>query len=117
MTQFEIDLLKTLWPYIWTGILGAGAWFLRSQSSRLDKICEAMNAFNDDVERIEKAMAEDRSETRHRLDRLIGDSDARIGRIEAVCETQHGVSPNRRATDLRPINWAHDSDIRGNGGQ
>ena len=53
MTPFEIDLLKTAWPYIWTGILSAGAWFLRSQSARLDKICVAMNAFNADVSRIE----------------------------------------------------------------
>lgn len=113
MTQFEIDLLKTVWPYIWTGILGAGAWFLRSQSARLDKICEAMNAFNDDVQRIEKSMSEDRSETRHRLDRLIGDADARIGKIEAVCELQHGISLARRSTDQRPVNWAHDSNING----
>lgn len=111
MTPFELDLLRTVWPYLWTGILSAGAWFLRSQSARLDKICEAMNAFNDDVSRIEKAMSEDRSETRHRLDRLIGDADARIGRIEAVCELQHSLA--RRSTDQRPVNWAHDSNING----
>ena len=117
MTPFENELLKTLWPYIWTGILGSGAWFLRSQSERLSSIAKALHEFGVELARVEKQMAEDRADNRHRLDRLIGDSDARIGRIEAVCETQHGVSPNRRATDLRPINWAHDSDIRGNGGQ
>ena len=83
MTQFELDLLRTVWPYIWTGILGAGAWFLRSQKHAPGQNMRAMNAFNDDVSRIEKAMVEDRAETRHRLDRLIGDADARIGKIES----------------------------------
>ena len=112
MTPFETELLKTLWPYLWTGILGAGAWFLRTQNARLESIAKALHEFGVELARVEKQMLDDRAESRHRIDRLIGESDARIGRIEAVCETQHGV-PSRRSGDSRTIHWAHDSDING----
>lgn len=109
MTPFETDLLKTVWPYIWTGIMGAGAWFLRSQSERLESISKSLHEFGVELARVEKQMIDDRSEARHRIDRLIGESDARIGRIEAVCQARH----NRRSGDPHEINWAHDSDIKG----
>lgn len=114
MTTFELELLKTAWPYIWTGMLGIAGWFIRSQATRLDKICESLGKFSQDVSRIEKEMASDRAENRHRIDRLIGDSDTRITRIEAVCETQHGITVNRRSTDSQPIHWAQTSDVSGN---
>lgn len=117
MTPFEIELLKTIWPYVWTGILGAGAWFLRTQNTRLESIDKTLHEFGIELSRVEKQMLDDRSDARHRIDRLIGESDARIGRIEAVCETQHGSVLSRRSGDVRPINWAHDSDVIGNGGK
>ena len=113
MTPLEKELLETAWPYVWTGMLGVAGFFLRSLSKRLDSITVALSKFKDDVIRIEKDMAADRADNRHRIDRLIGDSDSRIGRIEAVCETQHGFELRRRSTDTRPINWAHESDISG----
>lgn len=113
MTPLEVELLKTLWPYVWTGILGASAWFLKTQNARLESIAKALHEFGIELGRVEKQMLDDRAEARHRIDRLIGESDARIGRIEAVCETQHGAAPGRRAGDYRPINWAHDSDVSG----
>ena len=113
MSPFEIELLKTLWPYVWTGMLGVAGWFLRSQANRLDSICKSMGEFAEDVDRIEKQMIEDRAENRHRLDRVIGASDARISRIEAGFEVSRGdLILGRRATDARG-NWAHDSDISG----
>lgn len=117
MTPFETELLKTLWPYLWTSILGAGAWFLRTQNARLESIAKALREFGIELSRVEKQMLDDRSEARHRIDRLIGESDARIGRIEAVCETQHGSVLGRRSGDARVINWAHDSDVNGNSGK
>jgi hypothetical protein len=113
MTPLEKELLETAWPYVWTGMLAVAGWFLRSQAKRLETICDSLREFSKDVARIEKEMAEDRAGNRHRIDRLIGESDARIGRIEAVCETQHGIALNRRSTDTRPISWAHESDISG----
>jgi isopentenyldiphosphate isomerase len=117
MTPFEIELLKAVWPAIWTAIMASGAWFLRTQNNRLDSIAKALHEFGIELARIEKQMLEDRSENRHRVDRLIGESDARIGRIEAVCETHHGAAPGRRSGDYRPINWAHDSDVSGDAGK
>lgn len=113
MTPFEIELLKAVWPAIWTAIMASGAWFLRTQNNRLDSIAKALHEFGIELARIEKQMLEDRAENRHRVDRLIGESDARIGRIEAVWETQYGATPGRRSGDYRPINWAHDSDVSG----
>lgn len=114
MTPFEIDLLKTAWPYIWTGILSAGAWFLRSQSARLDKICVAMNAFNSDVSRIEADLQAQRADTMHRLDTLIGAVNSRVGKIETVCEMQHGINL-RRSGDRAAAAWAQTSDFKGPG--
>ncbi len=114
MTPFEIELLKTAWPWVWAALLGGSGFYLKSLSKQLSAIVESLNRFKEDVVRIEKEMAADRLENRHRIDRLIGDSDTRISRIEAVCETKHGINPNRRSSDPRPIHWAHDSDIAGN---
>jgi hypothetical protein len=113
MTPFEKELLETAWPYVWTGMLAVAGIFLRSQSKRLDSICASLKQFQDDVVRIEKAMAEDRSANRHRIDVLIGSSDSRISRIEAVCDAQHGTGRNRRATDSHNIHWAQASDVQG----
>ena len=113
MTPIEVELLKTLWPYVWTGILGASTWFLKTQNARLKSIAKSLHEFSIELARVEKQMLDDRAEARHRIDRLIGESDARIGRVEAVCETQHGAAPGRRSGDYRHINWAHDSDVLG----
>jgi hypothetical protein len=113
MSPLEKELVETAFPYLWTGMLAVAGWFIRCQAKRLESICESLRQFARDISRIEKEMADDRAENRHRVDRLIGESDARIGRIEAVCETQHGINLSRRATDSRPIHWAHDSDIAG----
>lgn len=114
MTPLERELLETAWPYVWTGMLGVAGIFIRAQAKRLDAICAALKAFQGDVVRIEKAMAEDRAANRHRIDVLIGSSDARISRIEAVCDAQHGTGRNRRSTDTNNIHWAQASDVQGN---
>ena len=113
MTPMEMELLKTAWPWIWSAMLAGAGLYLRSLNGQLTKICDSLRDFSKDVARIEKEMAEDRASTRHRLDRLVGEADTRITRIEAVCEAQHGISMNRRAGDAKTINWAHDSDISG----
>jgi hypothetical protein len=114
MTPFEIELLKTAWPYLWTGMLGVAGWFIRNQANRLGAISASLNTFAEDVDRIEKEMLVDRAENRHRLDRLIAASDVRLSRIETGCEAQHGiVTLGRRSTDAIKQNWAHDSDISG----
>jgi len=117
MTPLERELLETAWPYIWTGMLTGITLFIKSkakeQATRLDSICSSLKAFQDDIVRIEKAMASDRAENRHRIDVLIGASDARISRIEAVCDSQHGTGQNRRATDKASIHWAQASDVQG----
>lgn len=120
MTPFELDLLTTVWPWLWTVMVGLVGFlvtlyvrtFILHLDTRLSNLSETLQKFGDDLKKAEQQITSSREETRHRLDRLIGDSDARIGRIEAVCETQHGIAMNRRASD-RQINWAHESDVSG----
>ncbi|MBL8254669.1 MAG: hypothetical protein JNJ76_13830 [Candidatus Competibacter sp.] len=112
MTPFEIDLLRTVWPYLWTLIIGSGTWFLRAQNRRLESIATTLAEFGAELRRVEKQMLEEKANLQHRLDRVIGDADARFSGIEATCEAQHGQL-FRRASDSRPVNWAHDSDVRG----
>jgi hypothetical protein len=117
LTPLELELLESAWPYIWTGMLAGITMFIKSkakeQNARLDSICDSLKLFQKDVVRIETAMAADRADNRHRIDVLIGSSDARISRIEAICDTQHGTSMNRRSTDVHPIHWAQASDVQG----
>lgn len=113
MTPFELELVKTAWPWVWAALLSGAGFYLRSLNKQLASIGDALTQFRADVAKVEKDLTADRLETRHRIDRLIGDSDARLSRIEAVCEVQHGLSPNRRAGDPKPINWAYTSDISG----
>lgn len=112
MTPFETDLLRTIWPYLWTGILLACGGFLRAQNARLESIAKTLAEFGADLRETEKQILKDRAEQQHRLDRVIGDTDVRLSRIEATCDAQH-AQPARRASDSRPVNWAHDSDVRG----
>ena len=115
MTQLESELLRSFWPYLWTAIMASVSWFLKTQNQRMEamkidlhKLCEAR-------ESLEKQMIEDRAATRHRIDRLIGDCDARITRIEAICDssTCKSGNPPRRSGDTKPVHWAHDSDVFG----
>lgn len=111
MTPLETELLQLFLPAIWSGLLGAAAWWQRSQSNRLDSICKTLGDFRDDIGRIEREMANDRMAARHHLDRLIGATNARFASIESGCAIHHGRM-SRRSTDAPdPDNWAHDSDL------
>lgn len=116
MTPFELELLKALWPWLWTGMLAIGGLYARTLIQhvygQLSDLAATLQKFGSDLKQAEQEIRETREETRHRLDRLIGESDTRISRIEAVCET-HGRLHNRRTGDSRQINWAQDSDVAG----
>ncbi len=113
MTPLEVELLKTIWPYVWTGILGAAAWLMKSQNARLASIDDALHSFGGELSRVEKQMLEDRSVARQRIDRLIGEIDARVVRLEAVSEMQHESSVGRRRANDKPLSWEHESDVLG----
>ena len=117
MTPFEKELLETAWPYIWTGMITGITLFIKSkakeQATRLASICSSLKAFQEDVVRIEKAMATDRADKQHRLDVLIGESNARLSALEAGCDLLHGSGRNRRASDKHDVHWAQASDIKG----
>ena len=111
MSPLETQILITAWPWIWSGILGAGAWWIRQQNARLSSICAALDQFRIDIDRIEKEMAQDRMVSAHKLDRLIGATNARLVGIETVCQAQHGITLRRRQSDHLDEAWAQDSDI------
>lgn len=112
MTPFELELFKTFWPWMWTGMLGAAGIYLKASSAKLTRICAAMDAFAKDVNRIEKEMLETKGATQHKLDTLIGATNTRLSTIETVCQAQHGVQFKRRAEDNVGA-WAQTSDIQG----
>lgn len=108
MTPLQIELLQIAWPPIWTCLLAAAGWWQRQQMARLNAISETLDQFRVDVEQIKREIATDRSDDRHRLDKLIGATNARFTAIESCCSIYHGAK-NRRATD--PENWAQTSDL------
>lgn len=117
MTPFELDLLKTFWPWLWSGGLFLGGLYVRTVSRQvycqIADLSSKLDRFGTDLKTAEQEISETREETRHRLDVLIGKTDTRVSRIEAVCETQHGIMYNRRSTDQRAVNWAQESDVVG----
>jgi uncharacterized membrane protein YdbT with pleckstrin-like domain len=121
MTPLERELVTSAWPYVWA-IIGAGAvalfavakWYVNGHTAKLDSIITTMQKFQQDLMRIEKEMLQDRADHQHRIDRVVGDSNARFTRVEAAYETQSGIVPlGRRSTDSRLVNWAYESDVRG----
>ena len=56
MTTFEVDLIRTVWPYAWTFDTICWAWFLRAQSSRLDGISDTLKKFGEELRRVEMEM-------------------------------------------------------------
>lgn len=113
MTPLEMELLKTAWPWIWSAMLAGAGLYLRSLNGQLSKICESLREFSRDVARIEKEMMETKGATQHKLDTIIGATNARLSTIETICQAQHGVQFKRRADDHKN-EWAQTSDVAGN---
>lgn len=108
MTPLETDLLQIAWPTIWSGLLGVAVWWQRLLMAQLNSIRAALDEFREDVEQIKRDIAQDRADDRHRIDKLIGASNARFTAIESCCSIYHGVK-NRRSTDQE--SWAQTSDL------
>ncbi len=116
MTPFELELLKSAWPFLSTTLTGLALWYLRSVNKSLDSLGASIGALKENINKVEKDITTDladfKAKSQHRFDRLLGEAESRIGKIEAVCELQHGLQLRRRSSD-RPINWAQDSDVAG----
>ena len=57
-----------------------------------------------DVEvQIKTDLAEFKQQVQHRIDRVIGHTDTRMGNMETKCSMQHGIPLLRRAED-----WAQE---------
>ncbi len=90
--------------------------YLKTLAKTMSSLAESMAAMKDHIAKVETEiktdLAEFKRESQHRLDQLIGRSDARMGKIETVCSMQHGTPMRRRSTDSVP-DWGQDSDISG----
>ncbi len=116
MTPFESEMLQTAWPVLSSVLGGAAVWYLKTLSKSLSDLAQALDALKQHIAKVENEIKTDLSEfkreNQHRLDRIIGNSNARMGKIETVCSMQHGVTFRRRAGDLDP-DWSQDSDVSG----
>jgi hypothetical protein len=108
MSPLATELIQLFWPAIWSGLLGAAALWQRAQMARLDSICRTLEDFKVDVQIIKGEIASDREKERHRIDTLIGATNARFAAIESGCAIYHGTK-HRRVTD--PEDWAQTSDV------
>ena len=108
MTSLQLELLQLAWPTVWTCLLAGAGWWQRQQMAQIAAIKTAIEQFRVDVNEIKKEIAQDRADDRHRLDKLIGASNARFTAIESSCAIYHGAK-NRRSSDHE--NWAQASDL------
>ena len=108
MTSLQIELLQLAWPTVWTCLLAGAGWWQRQQMAQIAAIKATLDQFRVDVEQIKREIAQDRADDRHRIDKLIGASNARFTAIESCCSIYHGVK-NRRSTDQE--SWAQTSDL------
>lgn len=124
MSPFEQQLLLTAWPWVWGAFLSAGSaalglatWYLKAINGKLSSVNSSVKELQEHITTVEQQITADLTEykarTQHRLDRIIGAIDSRVGRIETVCEMQHGAVLRRRSTDIADNNWAQNSDISG----
>lgn len=116
MTPFEVDLLKASWPFLSMAMTGVAVWYLKSVNKNLASLSNSISDLKDHIAQVEKDITADLSDfkakSQHRFDRLLGEAESRIGKIETVCELQHGLQLRRRRSD-RQVNWAQDSDVAG----
>jgi len=111
MTPLETELIMLSWPAASVAIGVLGRYWFRSQVNRLDAMAANQKEMVSQISKIREDIDEDRANNQHRIDRLIGMVNARVSRIEGVCEVQHGVKMARRREDKNLDNWAYDSDI------
>ena len=108
MTSLQLELLQLAWPTVWTCLLAGAGWWQRQQMAQIAAIKATLDKFRADDDEFKKEIAQDRADARHRLDKLIGATNARFTAIESCCAIYHGVK-TRRSTD--PENWAQTSDL------
>ena len=119
MTQFESELLQTAWPILSSALGGVAValgglavWYLKTLSKSQSDISASLASMKDRMSNVEVQiktdLAEFKREIQHRIDRVIGSADSRMGKIETICSMQHGMPLRRRAED-----WAQESDVSG----
>lgn len=116
MTQFESELLQTAWPIMSSVLSGFAVWYLKTLSKTLESLNSSVSALRENLANVEAEVKNDLAEfklnSQHRIDQLVGGTNARLGKIETVCSMQHGITMRRRASDP-PENWSEQSDIPG----
>ena len=128
MTPLEVELLQLSVPWL-AGILATCGGvavtvvklYMTSIVNRIAAISTSVQTISDKMHVLESDIRAELSAIRlcsqHRDDVMAGNLAARIEGIERVCETQHGVTLNRRthADDRRKTSadWAQDSDVLG----
>ena len=116
LTPLQLELMALGVTYVLPALLAAlgtliAAWWT-SQTRRLDALARATASLGADVDSVKTSISEIKAETTHRFDRLVGDVNVRLTRVESVCQMQHGINFVR---PLQPLNgdWGHNSDVRG----
>lgn len=116
LTPLQLELMALGVTYVLPALLAAlgtliAAWWT-SQNRRLDALARATASLGADVDSVKTSISEIQIETTHRFDRLVGDVNVRLTRVESVCQMQHGINFVR---PLQPFNgdWGHNSDVRG----
>ncbi len=119
MTPFEAELLQSTWPLL-SSALGGVAVALggvalsylktlsKSQSDISASIASMKERMTDVEVQIKTDLADFKQQVQHRIDRVIGSADTRMGNMETRCSMQHGMPLRRRAED-----WAQESDVSG----
>lgn len=119
MTPFESELLQTAWPLlssalggIAVALGGVALSYLKTLSKSQSDISASISSMKErmtDVEvQIKTDLAEFKQQVQHRIDRVIGHTDTRMGNMETKCSMQHGMPLRRRSED-----WAQESDVSG----
>jgi len=119
MTPFEAELLQSTWPILSSALGGVAValgglavWYLKTLSKSQSDISASLASMKDRMSNVEVQiktdLAEFKQQVQHRIDRVIGHTDARMGNMETKCSMQHGMPLRRRSED-----WAQESDVSG----
>jgi len=119
MTPFEAELLQSTWPILSSALGGVAValgglavWYLKTLSKSQSDISASLASMKDRMSNVEVQiktdLAEFKQQVQHRIDRVIGSADTRMGNMETRCSMQHGMPLRRRSED-----WAQESDVSG----
>lgn len=114
MTQLELQLLQTAWPWIWGSISlalpAAVGYYMRQQAEQLAGLAASVASLGAKFAELDKQLIEDRANMHQKLLKLSSEHGDRLTAIETENRLQHPGGLGRKSSDQHSTSWDVQSD-------